>query len=38
MKLHAIFQNGTRIKDFVDMYFLLEHHSLKTYLETSQNK
>ena len=38
MKLHAIFQNGTRIKDFVDMYFLLEHHSLKTYLETYQNK
>jgi hypothetical protein len=38
MKLNAIFQNGTRIKDFVDMYFLLEHHSLKTYLETYQNK
>jgi hypothetical protein len=38
MKLHAIFQNGTRIKDFVDMYFLLEHHTLKTYLEAYQNK
>jgi hypothetical protein len=38
MKLHAIFQNGTRIKDFVDMYFLLEHHPLKTYLEAYQNK
>ena len=38
MKLHAIFQNGTRIKDFVDMYFLLEHHPLKTYLGAYQNK
>ncbi|MNE20173.1 hypothetical protein D3C80_1132810 [compost metagenome] len=38
MKLHAIFQNGTRIKDFVDMYFLLEHHALKIYLEAYQNK
>lgn len=38
MKLHAIFQNGTRIKDFIDMHFLLEHHPLKTYLQTYQNK
>jgi len=38
MKLHAIFQNGTRIKDFVDMHFLLEHHPLKTYLNAYQNK
>lgn len=38
MKLHAIFQNGTRIKDFVDMYFLLEHHPLRTYLDVYQNK
>lgn len=38
MKLHAIFQNGTRIKDFVDMYFLLEYHPLKTYLDAYQNK
>lgn len=38
MKLHAIFQNGTRIKDFVDMYFLLEHHPLKTYLDAYHNK
>jgi len=29
MKLEAIFQNGTRLKDFVDVYFLLEHTSLK---------
>lgn len=38
MKLHAIFQNGTRIKDFIDMYFLLEHHPLKIYLESYRNK
>ena len=38
MKLHAIFQNGTRIKDFVDMYFLLEHHPLRTYLDAYKNK
>lgn len=38
MKLHAIFQNGTRIKDFVDMHFLLEHHPLKTYLQAYENK
>lgn len=38
MKLHAIFQNGTRIKDFVDMYFLLEHHPLNTYLDAYLNK
>jgi hypothetical protein len=29
MKLHAIMQSGKRLKDFVDMYFLLEHHPLK---------
>jgi hypothetical protein len=28
MKLNAIIQNGTRLKDFVDVYFLLERHSL----------
>jgi hypothetical protein len=38
MKLHAIFQNGTRIKDFVDMYFLLEHNPFRIYLEAYQNK
>lgn len=38
MKLHAIFQNGTRIKDFIDMYFLLEHHPLKIYLESYRSK
>lgn len=38
MKLHAIFQSGTRIKDFVDMYFLLEHNPLQTYLNAYKNK
>ena len=38
MKLHAIFQSGTRIKDFIDMHFLLEHHPLKTYLNAYSNK
>ncbi|SMC61059.1 nucleotidyl transferase AbiEii/AbiGii toxin family protein [Chryseobacterium sp. YR221] len=38
MKLHAIFHSGTRLKDFVDMYFLLEKNSLKDYLETYERK
>lgn len=38
MKLHAIFQSGTRMKDFTDMHFLLEHHPLRTYLEAYRNK
>jgi len=38
MKLHAIFQDGSRIKDFVDMHFLLEHNSLKTYIDFYQKK
>lgn len=29
MKLNAIHGNGTRLKDFIDMYKLLEYHSLK---------
>jgi hypothetical protein len=28
MKLHAIVQSGKRIKDFIDIYFLLEHFSV----------
>jgi hypothetical protein len=28
MKLHAIVQNGVRLKDFVDMNYLLEHKPL----------
>lgn len=38
MKLHAIHQSGTRYKDFVDVYFLLEHEPLKFYLEAYQKK
>lgn len=38
MKLHAIFQSGTRIKDFVDMYFLLDKHPLKDYLASYEKK
>jgi hypothetical protein len=38
MKLHAIHQSGQRYKDFVDMYFLLEHEPLKFYLEAYQEK
>ncbi len=38
MKLHAIHQNGQRYKDFVDMFFLLEHEPLKFYLEAYQKK
>ncbi|KOS07563.1 hypothetical protein AM493_17080 [Flavobacterium akiainvivens] len=33
MKLLAIAQSGRRIKDFVDMYYLLEHNPLVVYLE-----
>jgi len=29
MKIHAIFQSGTRLKDFVDMHFLLEKMPLQ---------
>jgi predicted nucleotidyltransferase component of viral defense system len=29
MKLNAIAGNGTRVKDFIDVYFLLEHFQLK---------
>lgn len=29
MKFHAIIQSGKRLKDFIDIYFLLEHFSLK---------
>lgn len=38
MKLNAIMRSGQRIKDFIDMYFLLEHHPLQTYLNTYENK
>jgi hypothetical protein len=29
MKFHAIIQSGQRLKDFIDVYFLLEHFSMK---------
>ncbi|TDS09817.1 nucleotidyl transferase AbiEii/AbiGii toxin family protein [Sphingobacterium paludis] len=38
MKLHAIFQSGDRLKDFVDMYFLLDHAPLKNYLDAYERK
>lgn len=38
MKLHAIHQSGTRYKDFVDMYFMLEQEPLKFYLQAYQRK
>ncbi len=33
MKLHAIIQSGKRFKDFIDIYFLLEHYSMNEMLE-----
>lgn len=33
MKLHAIIQSGKRLKDFIDIYFLLQHFSLKQMVE-----
>ncbi|HWR33516.1 MAG TPA: nucleotidyl transferase AbiEii/AbiGii toxin family protein [Chitinophagaceae bacterium] len=33
MKFHAVIQSGKRLKDFIDMYFLLEHFSMKQMLE-----
>jgi len=32
MKLNAIIQSGQRLKDFIDIYFLLEHFSVKDML------
>jgi hypothetical protein len=29
MKFHAIIQSGKRLKDFIDIYFLLEHFNMK---------
>ena len=28
MKLHAIVQSGKRLKDFIDIYFILQHHTM----------
>jgi predicted nucleotidyltransferase component of viral defense system len=33
MKLHAIQNSGKRLKDFIDIYYLLEHFSLNQMLE-----
>lgn len=38
MKLHAIFQSGKRLKDFVDIYFLLEEKPLKDFLRAYEKK
>lgn len=38
MKLNAIGHSGNRQKDFYDLYFLLEHFSLKSLMETYQKK
>ena len=38
MKLNAIYNNGTRLKDFVDVYALLENFSLQELLEASEKK
>lgn len=33
MKIHAIIQSGKRLKDFIDIYFLLEHLSMKQMID-----
>jgi hypothetical protein len=33
MKFHAIIQSGKRLKDFIDIYFLLQHFSLKQMID-----
>ena len=38
MKLNAIYDNGSRLKDFIDLYILLEHYSLKELLEANEKK
>jgi|GEM_PF-68463 len=38
MKLNAITGNGTRLKDFIDVYALLEHRSLKEMLAAYETK
>ena len=38
MKLNAIAHNGTRYKDFIDMYFLLEYQSLNSCLRAFGSK
>jgi hypothetical protein len=38
MKLNAIFNNGTRLKDFVDIYALLEIFSLQELLTCASER
>lgn len=38
MKLNAIYNNGTRIKDFIDLYYLLEKFSLGQLLKACHQK
>lgn len=38
MKLNAIYNNGTRLKDFVDVYALLEIFSLQELIDASEKK
>ena len=38
MKLNAIYNNGTRLKDFMDMYALLEIFPLQELLQASEKK
>jgi Nucleotidyl transferase AbiEii toxin, Type IV TA system len=33
MKFHAIIQSGKRLKDFIDIYFLLQHFSMSQMIE-----
>ena len=33
MKFHAIIQSGKRLKDFIDIYYLLEHFSMQQMIE-----
>lgn len=38
MKLNAIYNNGTRLKDFIDVYALMEHFPLQELLQASEKK
>lgn len=38
MKLHAIIQSGKRLKDFIDIYFLLEQLSMKQMVDLFSTK
>ena len=38
MKLNAIINSGQRLKDFIDIYFLLEHFSIKDMLDFFETK